>query len=52
MEGPGMEGNDIEDELYGNDVRLNPQESSIIEERKNNSHNAFVARLNISSAQN
>ena len=37
MEGPWMEGNEIEDGLYGNDVSLNPQESSFIEEWKNNS---------------
>ena len=47
-----MEGNEIEDELYGNDVPLNPQESSIIEERTNNSHDTFVAHLNINSVQN
>ena len=47
-----MEGNKIEDELYGNDVPLHSQESSIIEERKNNSHNAFVTSLNINSVQN
>lgn len=43
---------DFEDELYGNEVLPNPQESSIVEERKNNSHSAFVAHLNINSIQN
>ena len=37
-----MEGNDIESELYGNDVPLNPQESSIVEERK---HAQFARRF-------
>lgn len=47
-----MEGNNIANELYGNDVPLNPQESSILEERENNLHNAFVAHLNINSIRN
>lgn len=47
-----MEGNDIENELHENDVPLNHQENSIVEERKHNSHNAFVAHFNIDSTQN
>lgn len=46
------EGNELEDELYGNEDRPNPQESSIVEERKKNSHTAFVAHLNINRLQN
>ena len=41
-----IEGYKIEDKLYGN------EESSIIEERKNNFHTVFVTNLNINSVLN
>lgn len=40
-----MEGNEIEDELNGNDVPLNPQESSIVEERKKQLAQCFCNKL-------
>ena len=38
--------------VYANKDLPNSQASSILEERKNNSKNAFVAHLNINSIQN
>ena len=49
MEGPWMEGNEIEDELYGYVSLLIPRKARLL---KNEKTTHFVAHLNINSVQN